>query len=361
MRAEGTVRRRIIAFVGVALFAACTDGTGPATTELPLGPIVSNQITSGVMSSRAQRSGSLSAAVTTADDSVAYVSLTPGTAPNGDLATVRNVRTSSTIEVAVGAGGFDPVAVPALPGDTIEVVVRDGSGDVVYTVQAVVAARRPPVVVRTNPPPRKRDVPLNAAIVVVFSEPIDSATLTGAAVNVRRGSTAVPGTLAFLDSARVTVLFTPAAPLAPSTVYTLTVTRDIHDLEGEALEGAVMVEFTTAATAPSYEEYFVDSDLPLTADQVGDSVVIDYTVRVLDGAGVGMEGAVIRFRVSTGTVVPETTTSGLGGVTTGRWRFVGIIGVLPAQATAELSACASNSFTRCEQYWPILVIGFNPP
>jgi len=325
---------------------------------LPLGPIVSNQITGGVKSSRAHRSGSLSAAATSAGDSVAYVSLTPGTAPEGRLATVQNLRTTITIEVAVGSGGFDPIAVGARPGDTIAVVVRDATGDVVYTVQAVVAARRPPIVVRTNPPPRKRDVPLNSSIVVVFSEPIDSATLPGA-VQLRRGSTAVPGTLAFLDSARVTVLFTPAAPLAVSTVYTLIVTRGIRDLEGEALENAVTVEFTSAATATSYEEYFVDFYGPLTADQVGDSGSVRATVRVMDGADNSIEGAFVRFRGSIGRVEPEITRSGLDGLTSVHWMFPGTLSI--GGGSAELSACASNSATRCDQYWLVVVIGVHSP
>jgi len=224
----------------------------------------------------------------------------------------------------------------------------------------VVAARRPPVVVRTNPPPRKRDVPLNSRITVVFSEPIDAATLTTSSVQLRAGSQLISGTVEFRDSDHVAAVFVPNAPLSPATTYLLTVSGDIRDLDGELLEEPVTVEFTTA-TAGGFEEYFVDATLPLSGDQVGDSVVVDYTVRVLDGDGVGIEGAIIRIRVSTGTAVPPTTTSGLGGLTAGQWMFAGIIGVLPADSTAELAACASNSPTRCDQYWPILLIGFRPP
>jgi hypothetical protein len=297
----------------------------------------------------------------TADVDVAYIALPPASAPDGQLATIRNLRTGDSIRVAVAEGGFDPAAIPAIAGDNIAIVVRDASGNVVLEPPLlVVLLRRPPIVVRTNPPPKKRDVPLNSRITVVFSEPIDAATLTATSVQVRAGSQLIAGSLEFRDSNHVTAVFIPNVPLSPATTYTLAVSGEIRDLDGELLEQPVTVEFTTAS-AGGFEEFFVDAALPLAGDQVGDSVVVDYTLRVLDGAGVGIEGAIIRIRVSTGTAVPETTTSGLGGLTAGQWRFAGVIGILPADSTAELAACASNSPTRCDQYWPILLIGFRPP
>ena len=64
------------------------------------------------------------------------------------------------------AGGFDPVPIVAQAGDSIDVVVTDASGATVYHTGAAVAAARRPVIVRTEPPPKKRDVPLNASVVI---------------------------------------------------------------------------------------------------------------------------------------------------------------------------------------------------
>jgi len=139
------------------------------------------------------------------------------------------------------------------------------------------------------------------------------------------------------------------------------VTGGIRDLEGDGLESAFTAQFTTAASATGYEEYFVDAYLESSAHQLGDSVLVSQTVRVMDGNGTGIERALVRFRGSVGRVDPDTTRSGLDGLVTVHWTFTGIIGVLPAQETAELSACASNSTTRCDMYWPVVVIGFNPP
>lgn len=176
---------------------------------------------------------------------IAYVSLRPGTSPDGAFAAVRNLSTQTVVMVPIRGGGFDPVSVAGISGDSISIVVRDAAGTIVLEVQAVVAAARRPIVVRTDPPPRKRDVPLNSAIVIVFSEPIDETTLTGTSIRLRSGSTAVAGSLAFLDPDRLMAAFVPAARLAPGTMYELVVTQAIRDLDGESLEAPVTVEFTT--------------------------------------------------------------------------------------------------------------------
>ena len=349
---------RIIAFACAGLFVACNDGVGPdIVSKLPTGLIVSNQVHFGFLPSKAQLSASASVTTSAAGDTIAYVSLPPGTAPDGQEATLQNLRTGSGTVVPVGLGGFDPVAVSALTGDTIAIVVRDAGGAVVYTERAAVVLRRPPVVVRTNPPPKKRDVALNSTVVVVFSEPIDSATLTDAAILVRRGSTPVAGTLTFLDSEHVTVEFTPTAQFAPSTVYSVAVTQTIRDLDGDALDGEFTTEFTTAATAPTYEEYFVEFYGPLTGNNVGDSVSIHATVQVMDGDGNGIEGATVRFIGSIGRVEPETTRAGLDGLTSVHWMFHGQMG--GGAGSAELSACASNSATRCDMPWVVVVVGLH--
>ncbi len=179
-----------------------------------------------------------------------YVSLVPGTEPRGVTATVRALSSDSILTTAVRDGGFDPVPVVAQVGDTIEVLVRDTSAAVVLGAHIAVARVRRPIVVRTDPPPKKRDVPLNSVVVVMFSEPIDPATLTGTSVQLDQGTTAVAGRLSFRDPAHLTAVFEPDAPLRPAMDYQLVVTRGIEDLDGDSLQAPVTVEFTTtAATA----------------------------------------------------------------------------------------------------------------
>jgi hypothetical protein len=348
----------------VGWVVACSDDPGGPEPLEPLaeGVIVSDPVAGSSIAAAAAapfaRAGSAGSAGS-AGDTVTYVTLPLGTAPGGSVATIRRVGDTESIITRVHDGGFDPVAVGAQVGDSIDIRVTDAAEETVFALRVAVLAVRPPIVVRTNPPRRKTGVPLNAPIVIVFSEPIDQSTLTGSTVQLRRGSTLIAGQVTFRDAEHLTALFVPAEPLATSSAYTLTVTQDIRDLDGEPLEAAVSVQFTTAASVEAYQEYFVDSGLNLFADQDGDSVHVQMEVEVRDGAGERIEGALVRFRGSIGTVTPEVTTAGFAGVATVEWTVPGRMGGPGPQA--ELSACASNSTTRCDMYWPVLVIGLYEP
>ncbi|MGH7560711.1 MAG: Ig-like domain-containing protein [Gemmatimonadales bacterium] len=173
---------------------------------------------------------------------VAYVNLPPGTIPEGITARIMNVdRGVSTLAFFTG-GGFDPVPIEARAEDRLTIEVRGAAGLLLNRDIPVPPSRRP-IVVRTDPPPRKRDVPLNTALVIVFSEPIDARTIGTGSVRLFTGSRAVGGQVA-LDPDGLRAEFVPDASLAPSTTYRLVLTSDVQDLEGEPLE-ATEVEFTT--------------------------------------------------------------------------------------------------------------------
>ena len=178
-----------------------------------------------------------------------YVSVTAGTAPGGSVATIHRVGDALPITTRVIDGGVDPVQVAAQTGDSIDVVVFDSGGNTVYQLRVGVTAARPPVVVRTDPPRKKTDVPVNAALVVVFSEPVAGASLNPASVQLRTGQSAVSGTLRFVDSTldatHVTAEFVADAPLSANTEYQFIVTRQIRDLDGDALAAPDTTTFTT--------------------------------------------------------------------------------------------------------------------
>ena len=106
-----------------------------------------------------------------------------------------------------------------------------------------------PTVVRTSPPPHKRDVPLNARVGVVFSQPIDAATLTTATIQLWTNGIQVPGTVQRSDPAGLTAQFSPDASLAAGTDYKLIITPGIHDVSGAALDSTVTGTFTTIAAS----------------------------------------------------------------------------------------------------------------
>jgi Tol biopolymer transport system component len=183
-------------------------------------------------------------------NALVYVSLAEGEIPTGTSATIRNWRTGATLTSPMVAGGFDPVAVEADAGDTVEVAVEVSSGVKALSFLRLVPATAPPIVVRTEPAEGKRDVPLNARILIVFSEPIDPTTLNGTAIRLKRGFTFVAGEVVAADAEGLRAEFVPAEPLAPSTDYELVLTQEIEDLDGEPLSKPFTASFTTGAVNP---------------------------------------------------------------------------------------------------------------
>ena len=220
---------------------------------------------------------------------LAYVSLRPGLIVGAEHATIRNARTGETLTVPIVAGGFDPVAVAASAGDTLELDIRM-RGDTVLTFGLLVPERRPPVVVRTDPPPRKRDVPLNAAMLIVFSEPIDPATLTSATVQLLRRTLLVGGRLEFADSARLSATFAPDAALAPSTDYELVVTEGIRDLDAEPLASPVSVGFTTEGCGGT------PNSIPVvTVSLTADCTLPDVVAAAAEAVSLVEPGGIVQF------------------------------------------------------------------
>jgi Tol biopolymer transport system component len=180
---------------------------------------------------------------------VAYVSLPPGTLPGIVSVRIRNLTSTGTQGpiVPLVDGGFDPVAVPAVPGDRLEFQLTDGDGAVTEET-TLVPIKRPPVVVRTSPVGGRTDVALSMRPEVVFSEPVDPSTLT-VGMRLVTGGLVVSGRIELREPWLAELV--PDVPLAPLTTYRLELTRDIRDLDGDPLQGAVTAEFTTHAGPPA--------------------------------------------------------------------------------------------------------------
>jgi len=242
-------RREIRAGTGI-LALVMALGTGSCQSEgVGTGPDPEVPPPAGfaaIISNTLPGTASFGATSSTTDGEVAYVSLPPGTAPLGRLATILNRRSGAIVQTLVMLGGFDPVPVVARAGDTLRVEVRwpEEAGGLVSS-EFTVPPRRPPVIVRTQPPPGKRDIPLSASMLVVFSEPIDPASLGPRALQLDGGGAPVPGTVRLVPGYPWMVEFTPDTLLVPETSHELVVTSAIQDLDGETLEADVRVPFTT--------------------------------------------------------------------------------------------------------------------
>jgi alpha-tubulin suppressor-like RCC1 family protein len=238
----------------VACVAGCAEkSTGVVKSAGPaLDPLTSSLpalIVSEPLHGPAPGSGSANASGVGSPVRAVYVSLPPGSVAAGVEATIRDQASGALVHAVFANGGFDPVAVSAKVGDTLVVeIARTGSADPIRAMR-VVMENRPPVVVRTDPPPAQADVPLNSIMVVVFSLPIDSATLQVGSVQLWRDTTPVAGSVRFSDATQVKAEFHPDSVLASGTAYRLVISQAIADVNGLKLDSPVTVPFTTTGTA----------------------------------------------------------------------------------------------------------------
>jgi len=251
--------RRAVLVVGTVMLAAwiascadtnptnpadTTDSTDTTDTNPPSTELVVSDTSSLPAAASFGRRG-VAAALADEAVGVAYVSVSSGWMPQGELAIIRNRRTDSTTTAVLRDGGIDPHPVVARAGDSLDVDIRVTGGALVK-FRIAVPVSRPPRVVRAFPPRGKTGVPLNARMAVTFTEPMDVATLESS-VSLRRGTEAVPGSWHLLHGGTEAV-FEPAVQLAPSASYQLDVTGQVRDTDGEPLGEAVAVDFTTGTS-----------------------------------------------------------------------------------------------------------------
>jgi hypothetical protein len=103
----------------------------------------------------------------------------------------------------------------------------------------------PPTVISTIPLNAATDVPVNQVISATFSTAMNPATISSATFTLTGpGATAVSGLVAYAAVGN-TLTFIPTANLAPSTLFTATITTGAQDLAGIGLASNYVWTFTT--------------------------------------------------------------------------------------------------------------------
>jgi len=171
------------------------------------------------------------------------------TAP-GAVAVTGTVTYAASGSVAT----FTPAAVLAantLYTATITTGVKDLAGtglasNYVWTfTTAATIVVVPPTVLSTIPLDAATGVPLNQIVSATFSKAMNPATINSTTFTLTApGGVAVSGLVAYAAIGD-TLTFTPAANLAPSTLYTATITTGVQDLTGNALASDYVWTFTT--------------------------------------------------------------------------------------------------------------------
>jgi len=212
-----------------------------ATPPAPAGTIISDPVSNNGLTGLLASSSSTN---------VAYVSAVPGSFPDFVAASLRNeTKQTGLREFQLSDGGFDPVGIEAVVDDRLLLsIIRPNGAAVSYVI--VVPPRRNPGVIRTSPSKGRVDVALNVQIEVVFSEPIDKATVSSTTIVLRGPDGAAVDASINLSNDGLAATLTPAQPLEQGTGYTLVVTQGVRDLDGDPLIEAISSSFSTILVEP---------------------------------------------------------------------------------------------------------------
>lgn len=256
-----------------------STGTGPDTTPPTVVQLLPSDQSSGVATNRlitVQFSEPMNATtLTTATFTVSAggspisgrVTVSAGFAGPNSVATftpMQPLAPTASYTVSLSGAILD-MALNPLPA--MSAAFTSGSG--ADTVQPSVLTTSP----RLVQDPRDTTislVPLDAKVSVQFSEPMNPLTLTAATIQLQQtaigipGTTVVAGTLAIAPDLR-SVTFTPAQPLIPNGLFSLSLSSAITDLAGNPLLANFNTYFQTGV-APTDATLLAVTSSPVTGD-----------------------------------------------------------------------------------------------
>ncbi|HCL06745.1 MAG TPA: hypothetical protein DHW64_12650 [Chitinophagaceae bacterium] len=159
---------------------------------------------------------------------VTYTGLTAGFAPTANLA-------ANTLYTATVTKAAKDLAGNAMLVDYVWTFTTGAAPDLIR-----------PTVVSTDPANTETGVALDKRVTATFSEVMDPVSVNTQTFTLRTGNTAVLGTIIYNG---LTATLTPLANLAPSTVYTATITTGAKDLAGNTILSNYNWTFTTRAAS----------------------------------------------------------------------------------------------------------------
>ncbi len=125
------------------------------------------------------------------------------------------------------------------------VAVLIGAGYILFT-QTPPPTGAAPTVTSTSPTYAATGVAINTKILVTFSKAMNPTTISASTFLLKRGTTAVAGTVTYTG---VTATFVPSGNLAVSAAHTATITTGAKDAAGHALAVNYVWGFTTGTIA----------------------------------------------------------------------------------------------------------------
>jgi len=164
---------------------------------------------------------------------------------------------------------------------TITTGARDVAGNPLAASRSwtfITADNTAPTVLTVSPPNNASGVAITSAVTVTFSEPMNASTINTTTFNLRNTGTGalVAGTVTY-NAAANSATFTPSAPLANGTNYTVTVTTGVTDIGGNPLANQFTSTFTTAQPADVTRPTVVATTPPTGATGVATNTVVTAT------------------------------------------------------------------------------------
>jgi|GEM_PF-508524 len=134
----------------------------------------------------------------------------------------------------------------------------------------------PPTVVSVIPASGSTNIATTTLVTIIFSEPMNAATINTANILLASGAISISGTTA-LSVDGLIATFTPSAPLAYEATYTVTVASGVKDLAANALAANLIWSFTTASAPETIPPTIVSFDPASGATNVATGTAITVT------------------------------------------------------------------------------------
>lgn len=177
----------------------------------------------------------------------------------------------------------------------------------------------PPTIASVIPANNAATVPTSGIISVTFSEPMNTSTINSSTFTLKRGTTAVSGTVA---ASGATATFTPSGSLVAGVVYTATITTGVKDVAGNLLAASYSWNFTTSTqadvTPPTVltvvpangaTSVALNSQITATFSEIMTSSTINSSTFTLTLGSTNITGTV-SYSGTTATFVPSGTLTG---------------------------------------------------
>ncbi|MBN2412705.1 Ig-like domain-containing protein [candidate division KSB1 bacterium] len=156
-------------------------------------------------------------------------------------------------------GSFPLLELEAATGDCLTVQMSTYMGEFIQSSFNIVD-NVPPKITSSAPTNGDKDIIIDSIIIIRFTEPINSVTVNVNSFTLFNAAGYVSGSIGFIED-NTCITFTPDQPLDPNTVYTIKLTTEIADINGNHLENPFLATFTTGPEYAGLETQWIKHEI----------------------------------------------------------------------------------------------------